>query len=377
MKLFYIANIRFPTEKAHGVQIMKSCEAFADEGKEVTLFVSSRETPIKDDPFDFYNVRRNFSIQKVNNFDAFRFEKHLGPLSFWIQSILFLINASKISIPSEVLIYTRNIEIAWLFSQKGHRVAYEAHVWPESKEWLYKKFLTKVKYIICNSKGTEIEFKKKGFTHTFSVPNGVDTDIFNAHIDSVEFRAKFGFPSDKKIVMYTGHLYAWKGIDVVIEAGKILKENNDILFVLVGGTQTDIKKYKEIIEKEGLKNTMLCGHQEQSTMPYYLACADVFVLPNVPISRESERYTSPIKMFEYMASKRPIIASNLPSIQEILNENNAVIVESGNADSLVKGIIKGLDNNEYTKKIVENAFNDVQEYTWKKRAQKILDYLNK
>src|SRR3989344_9699904 len=112
MKLFYITNIRFPTEKAHGVQIMKACEAFADAGHEVRLFVSDRTTHIAEDPFDFYGVRRNFSITKIKSFDAFRFERYLGPLSFWTQSVSFLTNAGKIAVPSEVLVYTRNAEIA-------------------------------------------------------------------------------------------------------------------------------------------------------------------------------------------------------------------------------------------------------------------------
>lgn len=377
MKIYYITNIRFPTEKAHGVQIMKACEAFADTGHEVRLFVSDRMTDIRNDPFDFYGVRRNFTIEKIKNFDAFRFERYLGPLSFWMQSISFLMNAAKIAIPSEALVYTRNAEIAWLFSRRGNSVAYEAHVWPESKEWLYKRLLARMRYIICNSKGTGEEFKKRGFKHIISVPNGVDTNLFKAHSDSLEFRKKLGFPHDKKIVMYTGHLYAWKGVDVIFGAAHILRKRNDVLFVLVGGTQTDIKKYKDIVVREKSENIMLCGHKEQSALPEYLACADAFVLPNVPISRESERYTSPIKMFEYMASRRPIVASDLPSLREILNKHNAVLVRPGDAESLVGGIIKALDGGPDIKDMVKQAFEDVQEYTWEKRAQRILHFLNK
>ena len=91
MKLVYITNARIPTEKAHGVQIMKACEAFADAGAEVRLLVSDRTTPIAKDPFDFYGVRRNFTITRIKSFDAFRFESYLGRLSFWLNSISFLI----------------------------------------------------------------------------------------------------------------------------------------------------------------------------------------------------------------------------------------------------------------------------------------------
>ena len=376
MKLVYITNARIPTEKAHGVQIMKACEAFADAGAEVRLLVSDRTTPIAKDPFDFYGVRRNFTITRIKSFDAFRFESYLGRLSFWLNSISFLIGAAKEHLPSDALVYTRNAEIAWLFSKKGRRVAYEAHAWPESKGRLLGRLLKSVGFIICNSKGTEAEFKKRGFKNTLAVPNGVDMKIFEAREKPAGLRNRLGLPKDKKIAMYTGHLYAWKGADVIMEVADALRADESIFFALVGGTRHDAAKYGEIIKDKKLANVLLLGHKEQSMMPDYLACADVLLLPNIPVSRESERYTSPIKMFEYMASKKPIIASDLPSLREILNEQNAILVTPGNIKSFAEGIKKALAGGSFVESITAQAFADVQNYTWEKRAQRILNFLS-
>ncbi len=85
MKLTYIANIRLPTEKAHGIQIMKMCEAFASEGLEVELFVSNRKTSILDDSYSYYGVKKNFNIRRIFRLDLIGF----GKLGFLLQSVSF------------------------------------------------------------------------------------------------------------------------------------------------------------------------------------------------------------------------------------------------------------------------------------------------
>ncbi|KKR77731.1 MAG: group 1 glycosyl transferase [Parcubacteria group bacterium GW2011_GWE2_40_8] len=85
MKILYIANARLPTEKAHGIQIMKTCEAFADLGHSVSLIVPRRFNFIKDDPFEYYRVKRNFKIIKLPTIDLVKFSK----IGFWIESIVF------------------------------------------------------------------------------------------------------------------------------------------------------------------------------------------------------------------------------------------------------------------------------------------------
>lgn len=377
MKLIYIVNARIPTEKAHGVQIMKSCEAFAREGVDLELWVPDRETPIAQDIFDFYGVERIFVIKRIKSFDAFRFEKYLGSLSFWLQSVCFLIKLASTRLPPDTFVYTRNADIAWLFSRKGNRVAYEAHQWPLSKVWLHKRMLKGVPYIICNSHGTEVEFKRHGFTKTFVSPNGVDLSIFSVQKNKQETRKQLQLPIDKKIVMYTGHLYAWKGVDVIMRIAKAIASDSRMLFVFVGGTKKDIQKYQAIIKEEHLANVVLCGHKTQSEIPDYLSSADVLLLPNIPISEESERYTSPIKMFEYMASRKPIIASDMPSIREVLNPENAVLASPDNVDSFIEGIRKVMEDVTLAESITGQAFSDVQNYTWEKRAKKILHFLDK
>ena len=64
MKLSYVADIRLPTEKAHGAQIMKTCEAFSLNGIDTELIIPWRFNRLKDDPFRYYNIRTKFKITK-------------------------------------------------------------------------------------------------------------------------------------------------------------------------------------------------------------------------------------------------------------------------------------------------------------------------
>ena len=108
-------------------------------------------------------------------------------------------------------------------------------------------------------------------------------------------------------------------------------------------------------------------------VPKYLAASDVLVLPNS--EKGLSEFTSPLKLFEYMAAKRPIVASDLPSLREILSESNAVMVRPDDPAALAEGIQKVLEDEELAKKLAGNAYIDVQQYSWDKRAMRILEFV--
>src|SRR5580704_10891635 len=91
MKILYIANMRLPTEKAHGAQIMKMCEAFARQGCEVELMVPVRTNEIKEDPFVYYGVEKKFTVTYIRTPDTVGW----GKLGFLLQSFWFALNASR------------------------------------------------------------------------------------------------------------------------------------------------------------------------------------------------------------------------------------------------------------------------------------------
>lgn len=372
MKLIYIANIRFPTEKAHGYQISKMCEAFAELGLTVELVVPTRRNDLfSEDFFLFYRLKRNFKIFQIDCIDFISLMG--GTVGYWLQSLFFLFKVVFYKIDKGDIVYTRNPEIAWLFSLRDNKVVYEAHAWPVSKEILYKYLLHRTKHIITITNGIKDLFQKSGFNQRriLNMSDGVDLKQFDISISKQEAREKLNLPLDKKIVVYTGHLYGWKGADILTEAAAMISEN--ILVYLVGGTHHEISIFKK---KYATANLNIVGFRPHAEMPIWLKAADVLVLPNKGGEKISEIYTSPLKLFEYMASKRPIIASDLPALREILNEDNSLLITPGDPQALADGIKQMLVDEKFGLKLSESAYSDVQERSWIKRAQQILHFIS-
>lgn len=361
MKLYYIANARIPTEKAHGIQIVKMCEAFANHGVEVTLLVPRRFNRIKSDPFEYYSVKNNFKIKYVFTIDTVR----LGKPGFLLESFLFSISSVLYCLfkdPDNV--YSRDELPLYFLSFLGKRFHWESHTFKNSfvsKRVL--KFSTKIIVLTKNLK------EKYNSQNILVSPDAVDLDFFDIRLSKKEARNELGLPVDKRIVLYTGHFYPWKGAHVLRDASKYLSK--DIVVVFVGGTAEDIAGFKN--KAKMLQNIIVAGHKLYKDIPKYLKAADVLVLPNSGEEDISRKYTSPMKLFEYMASGRPIIASGLKSIREILNESNSYLIESDNSRLLASTIEEVLSKD--TTKITMKAYEDVKRYTWIKRAESILAFI--
>ena len=120
-----------------------------------------------------------------------------------------------------------------------------------------------------------------------------------------------------------------------------------------------------------MANILILGHKHHGEIPLYLKAADCAVLVGKKTERISDKYTSPLKMFEYMASGCPIVAQDLPSFREVLNENNSVIVQAESPQAMYEGIKIVTEDRDLADKISRKAKEDAQIYTWRKRAEKI------
>ncbi|MCG2694788.1 glycosyltransferase family 4 protein, partial [Candidatus Parcubacteria bacterium] len=251
-------------------------------------------------------------------------------------------------------------------------IFWETHTAREN--FVAKKVAKKVAGIISITQGLK-DFYVKNFgiepKKILVASDGVDLENFSFEFSKGEFKKKENLSLNKKIIFYSGHLYDWKGAQILADASVYLNENN--LVVFVGGTDEDIEFFKK--RNNHLKNVIIIGHRKYSEMPSWQKSADVLVLPNTEKQDISKYHTSPMKLFEYMASGNPIVASNLPSIGEILNEKNSILVEPDNPKSLADGINKALNDVELGENLAKQALIDVQNYTWKKRVNNILNFI--
>jgi len=378
MKIIYISNSRIPTEKAYGVSTVKTCAALAEKGEDVLLLAPRVNNSAGQDLFSYYDIPKNFSVRYIPTYDAvtkgWRYGFVVNQISFAI-SVFFLYWGKR-----DHVIITRDEVSGFFLGLVGLPVYYDMHGFPERLLWIWKIMLSTVSGVFttndwkieqCN---THLGIHKDKIT---VARNGFDPDLFLVKKDQDVLKRRMNFPIDKPMVLYTGHLYDWKGVHVLAETARSMPQVN---FVFVGGTYYHLRDFQK--QYSDISNIILVGQKPYIEIPLYLQAADVLALPNSGSALNDSRYsvytrhdTSPIKLFEYMASDRPIVASDLPSIREILNEKNAMLVKPNSPEDLKRGIETILRDSTKARTISENALRDVKEYTWDKRAEKILDFI--
>jgi glycosyltransferase involved in cell wall biosynthesis len=187
-------------------------------------------------------------------------------------------------------------------------------------------------------------------------------------VEGVGLRGSSGRPT--RVVGYAGHLYPWKGLDVLLRA---LQRLPDVRGLIVGGlaAEPDLARVRALADELAPGRVTFAGQVDPPRVAALLRDADVLVLPNPP-SRISAAYTSPLKLFEYMAAGRPIVGSDLPSLREVLRpDENAVLVEAGDAEALAAGIARVLADPGLAARIAAQAREDMIAWTWDKRAERL------
>ncbi len=388
MRLLYLANNRIPSEKANSLQIMQMCQAFQLQGAAVELVVPRRMQPKAmrsvADPFDYYGLKRRFRIVQLPCLDALEVAPaNLQHPAFALQSSTFtLAVAGYLANHRADLYYSRDPLSTLLLALSPRHVrersVYEAHTFPgaRNRRRLHLWAVRRIAGVVCITEGLAEEYRAHGIGRekTLVAPDAVDLSRFQSLPDKAEARRRLGIPLEARVVAYAGHLYPWKGAHTLVLASRALPAN--YLVCVVGGTRQDLSDFRSFLQAEGLERVRAVGHVPPEQVPLYLAAADVLALPNSGRDKASARYTSPMKLFEYMAAGRPIVASRLPSLQEVLRDGeNALLVEPDDPESLARGIETVLGETGLGQRLAEAALQEVQAYSWEARAEKILSFV--
>lgn len=395
MKLIYIANVRMPTEKAHGIQIMKTCESLADLGVTVELWVPRRRNAFlgNRDPFEFYGVKKNFAIRYFWCLDLIGLVDFFPGLGYRVQSGTFTwslkralseksgfrslqrrAGKSGATNAKDLKIYSRDLEPLVACQSLGLEYFYEIHTIAANPKPKFLRMLRSASGVVAISENLISEVSKYlPESKVLLARDGVDLGIFSKEIDKSQARMDLGFPKDSKIALYTGHLYEWKGARVLAQAAESLSKNIEVY--LVGGTDADLQNFRKFLNERRLERCRALGQVDYSLIPKYLAAADVLILPNSGKFEISRSHTSPLKLFEYMAARRPIVASDLPSLREVLDETCAVFFVPDDPLSLARKIESLISDVELCENLSVNAARRVGEYSWQARARLIEQFI--
>ncbi len=388
-RLLYVANARIPTEKAHGLQIMQNCEALADAGAQVTLWAARRvNTPQLrhiSDPWAHYGVRRNFRLRRVPSLDL---QAGVGEIALLRRGTFFLQYATYLIMLFIGLLfarfdvyYTRDLPAVLLLSLLKPRraIAYEPH--RLSKSSIGRRLQTLAvrraghlfpvtPYLAQTLIERRADARQVQVAH-----DGVRRERFEPLPDQPAARAQIGWPAEAFIVGYVGRLHTMsmdKGVGILVQA---LQQVDGAALALVGGPDEMAAALREQWLADGLpaEKFLYAGQVQPEAVPVYLSAFDVCAMP-FPWTEHFAYHASPIKLFEYMASGRAIVASHLPAVADVVTDGeSALLVPPGDAAALAAALTRLRDNPALRARLATCAREMVfAHYTWDARARMIL-----
>jgi len=171
-------------------------------------------------------------------------------------------------------------------------------------------------------------------------------------------------------VVYCGHLYDYKGIPTIIEAAEGLAHLD---FHLVGGLPEDVQRTRQRLAARGLTNVTLHGHRPPADVPPYLWHADVLLLPP-SAHHPSARWTSPVKLGEYLASGVPVVSTSIPALRDWLTDAETRFVEPDDPLALADGIQAVLADRALAASLSEAGRQKAPTLAYRRRAERVLSH---
>jgi glycosyltransferase involved in cell wall biosynthesis len=370
MKIVCVSASQIPSDTANSIQVMKVCQALVQLGHAVTLIVpiTSDQSSISNQQklAEHYGLTTEFEIEWLPGHSRRAF-----PLRA-VRRARFL---------RADLLYVWPLQAAALGLLVGMPVMLEMHdlpsghigpLWYRLFLWLRgRKRLLVITYALRN----ELEKRYGTVRDIIFAPNGVDFERFTDLPSSKTARRKLSLP-DNQTVACTGHLYAGRGADLFLELAKTFPQAD---FLWVGGRPGDVAEWQTRAASLGLRNVTFTGFVPNERLPFYQAAADVLLMPyakTIAISSgmgHSAQVASPMKMFEYMASGRAILASDLPVLREVLDESMAVFCPPEDLEAWKTALSALLDDSKRRQVLGQRARQAAQGYSWTARASRILE----
>ncbi|WP_269851138.1 glycosyltransferase family 4 protein [Methanosarcina horonobensis] len=237
-------------------------------------------------------------------------------------------------------------------------------------------------YRYCDRIVSVTDKLKDELVRLYSVPaekvlvinNGANTDIFKP-MDQKQARAGLGLDDSKKYVCFVGHLAAWQGVEFLIRSAPfILEKLPDVRFLVVGdGVMRD--KLMEIASEMGISDKFtFTGRVPYENVPVYINAADVCVAPFIQ-ERNSKIGLSALKTYEYLACGKPIVASSIPGVKDLIDlSGGGISVPPENPGELANAVVKLISDQKIRNIMGEQGRKYVIEnHSWDGVARKILD----
>lgn len=364
-KVVYVFPEPLPLPRARGLQTVNTVVALANAGLELALV----HVPGHGDPISHYGLSRpsNLHIKQISRSLPW-------PLHRTHSNGLFFRRLESTIDLKDAIIFVRHLKLAARLakSRAQPKFIYEAHeVFSDTADAKQqsrrfeeeRQVMRGAAAIVANTAATgrRLTALHGDPRQLLVIPNGVSISEDEPQKDWANLRHE---------IIYSGSLFPWKGVNELISAAEQMP--GDWRISIVGGEGERLRQLRESAGPHGAK-LEFHGHQPHSVVLNLLQRACIAVLPN---RRETDsEFTSPIKLFEYMAAGCAIVTSDLPSIREILDEDDAVWCTPGDAKSIARGIATLVDNPALARSMGARLRQKARQFTWAARAMRIKQLL--
>lgn len=370
MRILYLTNAIIPSREANSIQVMRMAQAFTRNGHSVTLVARIDDASIPaEDPYNYYGIKPTFDIQ--------RFEwprSRVGGLLYGWHIYRWLKDYKG----EFDLAYSRSVYGMGAAILHGCPCIYEAHTFPQNvARRLLEVVLLRSRSalrLVTISGALREEYLRR-FPKALS---SIDVVVAHDGADISTFLPDqdLNLPGrgDAIRVGYVGSLYPGKGVETVIELAKML---TDFDFHVVGGTESDLGHWRS---KVNLSNLFFHGYVKPSDVHRYYTAFDILILPcksEVTVYGKGNiaPWMSPLKLFEYMSSGRPIVAARLPVLEEVLvDRQNCLLVDPEDIHAWKSALLMLSRTDDLAEYLATNARKDLQlKYSWDKRVERVLN----
>jgi len=350
---FYFSYSLIPELSANSIAVVNQYSALRKHEK-ILLFGIRNPKLSRENLRKFYNIDTDLDIVLL--------PKLVMNFSYFFYSVIALIYYFRYR---PAFIYTRDIYISRLFCLVGIDNYYEIHQLDHNDDAFDKKFkhmLSRVKEsiylkkVICVSYALKSECEQFGF-----YPDKLT--VFHSATGMTQDKnlLKEGNPNDRPKIVYTGSTQNGKGVETVNSLAELLPEYD---FIVVGGQKGDLHNQSNM-------NLTHIPWISPGEVKRYLSLADVCLLPNTV---QKYKFHSPLKLFDYMAHGKAIVASDMVGINEIIiDKYNGMLVAPGDVFGYAEAIRTLLSDGELKSTIESNALETTKKYTWDRRALSILE----
>lgn len=367
MKIAYLSGSVFPSRRANTVHVMKMCAAMVRAGHNVVLFGRRSPGCTDLDIFRYYGLEHNFELDLVSSSVGRLVPSVAGAFRLLARSIRF----------KPDLYYARRRPLAVVASFGSRPLIYEAHEMP------IKAHHRRMESQILNSASlrclvTISEVLAEDYRAAWHHLNSKIIVAHDASDKVPESILPFAIARRPGVpqIGYAGSLYPGKGVEII---AKLAQRHDGMDFHIVGGDEEHIRYWQA---KGCPPNVTFHGHIRHADLSSYLCAFDVALAPLQKIVsidfNESDigRWTSPLKIFEYMAHRLPIIASDLPSLREVLaNGKNSILVPPDDIDGWSEALATLVSSPSFANDLAARARQDfLSKNTWDARVSFVLKY---